>query len=91
MVSPMAQDIHRTGYAVSPPLDAFHKLVADLSRILGPTSGLDSSDVDVKELQRRMEVYLSSELEWSSYALSDFSRGYTRNLVDEGNGKSNLV
>jgi cysteine dioxygenase len=38
-----------------------------------------------------MENYTSCESEWSKYAFSDLSRGYTRNLVDEGNGKSNLV
>jgi cysteine dioxygenase len=72
-------------------MDPFHRLVSDLSRILGPSSGLDSADVDVTELQKLMESYASNEFDWSRYALSDYSRGYTRNLVDEGNGKSNLV
>lgn len=72
-------------------MDPFHRLVSDLSRNLGPSSGLDSSDIDVTELQMLMESYISKESDWTRYALSDFSRGYTRNLVDEGNGKSNLV
>lgn len=38
-----------------------------------------------------MEEYISNEKDWDKYAFPDFSRGYTRNLVDEGNGKSNLV
>lgn len=38
-----------------------------------------------------MENYTSSEKDWEKYAFADLSRGYTRNLVDEGNGKSNLV
>jgi hypothetical protein len=38
-----------------------------------------------------MSDYTSSESDWATYAFSDLSRGYTRNLVDEGNGKSNLV
>jgi cysteine dioxygenase len=67
------------------------KLVAELSAALGPSSGLDSDDVDPRDIQRLMEEYTSNESEWSSYAFSDSSRGYTRNLVDEGNGKSNLV
>lgn len=71
--------------------DDFHKLVADLSTILGPSSGLDSEDVDVQKLHQLMEEYTSSEHDWRRYAFSDFSRGYTRNLIDEGNGKSNLV
>ena len=72
-------------------LDDFHLLVQNLSRFLGPSSGLDSSDVDVARLQELMVEYMSKEQEWERYAFQDFSRGYTRNLVDEGNGKSNLV
>ncbi|APA08223.1 hypothetical protein sscle_03g029930 [Sclerotinia sclerotiorum 1980 UF-70] len=76
--------------STSPP-DSFHRLVADLSRILGPSSGLTSADVDVEEPQSLMENYISNEDEWKQYAFADLSRGYTRNLVDEGNGKSNLL
>ena len=71
--------------------DAFEKLVQDLSAALGPSSGLDSSDVDPMQIQLLMEKYTSNLDEWSSYALEDASRTYTRNLIDEGNGKSNLV
>lgn len=70
---------------------AFEKLVEDLSTALGPSSGLDSSDVDPMEIQLLMERYVSNPDEWASYALGDASRTYTRNLIDEGNGKSNLV
>lgn len=70
---------------------AFEKLVDDLSLALGPSSGLDSSDVDPMEIQLLMEKYVSNSDEWASYALGDASRTYTRNLIDEGNGKSNLV
>ena len=38
-----------------------------------------------------MRSYTSKESEWEQYALLDPSKHYTRNLVDEGNGKSNLV
>jgi cysteine dioxygenase len=72
-------------------LDAFHRLVQALSDTLGPSSGVDSSDVDVQDLIRLMMSYTSNEVEWSKYALNDESRHYTRNLVDEGNGKSNLL
>jgi cysteine dioxygenase len=71
--------------------DAFEKLVEDLSAALGPSSGLDSSDVDPMQIQLLMEKYTSNVEEWSKYALGDASRTYTRNLIDEGNGKSNLV
>ncbi|EKD17895.1 uncharacterized protein L3040_004437 [Drepanopeziza brunnea f. sp. 'multigermtubi'] len=69
----------------------FKKLVSDLSGILGPSSGIDSSDVNVDELCSLMKNYTSRETDWKKYAFADTSRGYTRNLVDEGNGKSNLL
>ena len=72
-------------------VDAFHRLVQDLSDALGPSSGLDSEDVDPMDLQNLMERYESKRPEWESYALRDSSRTFTRNLVDRGNGKSNLV
>jgi cysteine dioxygenase len=91
MAPPIAQDAIASCPGVTEPLDAFRRLVSDLSRILGPSSGLNSEDVDVQKLQILMEEYISNEKDWDKYAFPDFSRGYTRNLVDEGNGKSNLV
>lgn len=69
----------------------FDRLVLALKEALGPSSGLTSEDVDVEHLTRLMREYDTKEREWSGYAFGDASRGYTRNLVDEGNGKSNLV
>ncbi|RDL32110.1 Uncharacterized protein BP5553_09512 [Venustampulla echinocandica] len=84
--------IERNQAGSKPPhLDRFHQLVADLSTILGPSSGLNSEDVNVQELQSLMEDYVSNQEDWKQYAFSDSSRGYTRNLVDEGNGESNLL
>jgi cysteine dioxygenase len=71
--------------------DAFEKLVQELSAALGASSGLDSDDVDPIKIQLLMEKYISNPSEWGPYALGDSSRSYTRNLIDEGNGKSNLV
>lgn len=73
------------------PLDAFHRLVQDLSNVLGSSSGLDSKDVDLESLQELMRNYCSNESEWKRYAMKDPSLTFTRNLVDRGNGKSNLV
>lgn len=73
------------------PQDAFHRLVQDLSNILGPSSGLTSADVDPKSLVELMRQYSSNESEWKKYAFRDPSTAFTRNLVDRGNGKSNLV
>ncbi|KAG4425260.1 Cysteine dioxygenase [Cadophora malorum] len=96
MAPSIAKDALGSGSSLSPAtkstsLNPFETLVSDLSRILGPSSGLDSSEVDVKQLQKLMESYESSEEDWRRYAFEDLSRGYTRNLVDEGNGKSNLL
>ncbi|KAL2438822.1 Cysteine dioxygenase [Exophiala dermatitidis] len=71
--------------------DDFHRLVRTLSDVLGPSSGIDSADVDENDLIRLMEGYVSQESQWHQYAFADPSRNYTRNLVDEGNGKSNLL
>jgi hypothetical protein len=71
--------------------DGFQALVQSLSEKLGPCSGINSDDVDEKELQQLMEDYVSDEAEWKRYSLSAPNTAYTRNLVDKGNGKSNLV
>ncbi|KAF7592568.1 hypothetical protein BBP40_012728 [Aspergillus hancockii] len=73
------------------PSNAFEELVQDLSAALGPSSGLDSDDVDPLDIQRLMEHYTSNPEEWRPFALGDLSKTYTRNLIDEGNGKSNLL
>ncbi|KAK3688355.1 RmlC-like cupin domain-containing protein [Podospora appendiculata] len=69
----------------------FDALVQALKDALGPSSGLTSDDVDVEHLIRLMREYKNNEKGWARYAMGDESRGYTRNLVDEGNGKSNLL
>lgn len=74
-----------------PSSNTFEELVQDLSIALGPTSGLDSDDVDPLNIQRLMERYTSNQDDWLRFALGDSTRSYTRNLIDEGNGKSNLV
>lgn len=71
--------------------DLFEELVLALKSALGPSSGLTSDDIDVTFLTRLMKLYDSRDRNWAKYAFGDASRGYTRNLVDEGNGKSNLV
>ncbi|KAL5337653.1 RmlC-like cupin domain-containing protein [Aspergillus crustosus] len=73
------------------PSNAFEELVQDLSLALGPSSGLDSDDVDPLDIQRLMELYASNPEDWLPFALGDSNKAYTRNLIDEGNGKSNLL
>ena len=45
---------------------------------------------NVARLTKIMETYKSNAQDWKEYALFDPSR-YTRNLVDDGNGKYNLI
>jgi cysteine dioxygenase len=71
--------------------DCFQKLVTSLREQLGPSSGINSEDVDERELQKRMEEYESNTSEWEKYYFPSPLVPYTRNLVDKGNGKSNLV
>ena len=72
-------------------ISRFDELVNELSTALGPDAGLTTSGTDVDRLTELMARYLSTEREWEDYAFADPSRNYTRNLVDRGNGKSNLV
>ena len=69
----------------------FHGLLAAIQNILGPSSGLDSENVDPSQIQDLMRAYKSDIVDWCQYALLDPSKQYTRNLVDHGNGNSNLV
>ena len=74
-----------------PTANNFQRMIQALSAVLGPSSGIDSDDVDENDLIRIMEAYTSEESEWIQYAFVDGSANYTRNLVDEGNGKSNVL
>ncbi len=71
--------------------DRFQALVKALSDRLGPCSGINSDDVDERELKQLMADYVSDESEWEKYSMAQPGTAYTRNLVDKGNGKSNLV
>ena len=71
--------------------NSFQDLVQGLRVLLGPSSGIDSDDVNPASLQKLMREYKSDPSEWVKYAFQDHSRNYTRNLVDGGNGKCNLV
>jgi cysteine dioxygenase len=48
------------------------------------------TDCDVRKLQELMESYQSNSIDWTQYAFFDPNK-YTRNLVDDGNGKYNLI
>jgi cysteine dioxygenase len=71
--------------------NGFHTLVQAINEKLGPSNGIDSADVDENELQRLIEAYVSNESEWARYFFPSQTMPYTRNVVDKGNGKSNLL
>lgn len=71
--------------------DPFTGLVHAIRQYLGQSSGIDSADVDPAHIMTLMSRYTSNPKEWEKYARADTSRNYTRNLVDNINGKANLV
>ncbi|XP_076632542.1 cysteine dioxygenase type 1 [Colletes latitarsis] len=50
----------------------------------------ETDNVNIDQVQDLMASYRSNPLEWKKYAKFDRYR-YTRNLVDEGNGRFNLM
>ena len=86
-----SDDFESIASDISPIETRFDDLVEDIGSVLGSSSGIDSDDVDVNDLINLMRSYSSEESHWRGYALGDPSRSYTRNLVDEGNGKANLL
>lgn len=83
--------LHDSARGSPEPRDGFQQLINDVNVILGPCNGIDSAGVDVGELKFVLRDYKSCEGEWEKYAFADYSRAYTRNLVDRGNGKCNMV
>ncbi|KAG9763470.1 cysteine dioxygenase, partial [Aureobasidium melanogenum] len=71
--------------------DPFGHLVRDIRQYLGPSSGIDSAHVDPDQIKAIMARYTSNPKHWERYARADKSRGYTRNIVDNVNGKANLI
>lgn len=59
-------------------------LIAQLHQVFAEDS------VNIEYVQTLMEMYASNRKEWKKFAKFDTHR-YTRNLVDEGNGKFNLM
>ena len=70
---------------------SFASLVEDLSDVLTPTSGVSFEELDPSGVMDLMNAYKSQESEWEKYAFEDSNKIFTRNLIDRGNGKSNLV
>ncbi|KAI8056497.1 RmlC-like cupin domain-containing protein [Gilbertella persicaria] len=93
-MSPPQEPLLLESYAVQSNVDnkemTLDTLVQSIHRVLGD-DGLDSECIDANEIIRLMEKYSSNAADWSKYTLFDHSRAYTRNLIDDGNGKFNLM
>jgi cysteine dioxygenase len=66
------------------PVKSLDDLIANLHTVF------DGDEVNVEYVQSLMESYKSNPADWKKFAKFDQYR-YTRNLVDEGNGKFNLM
>ena len=73
-------------------LDGFHSLVQELSGNLDAAKSLLFSEIcDPNAVIQRMEDYRSNRVEWAKYAHADANQTFTRNMVERGSGKSNIV
>ncbi|KAK9374547.1 RmlC-like cupin domain-containing protein [Lipomyces chichibuensis] len=91
IITPIITAAAARGIATPQPVDTFDELVEEIRRQLGPTSGIDSDDVNVEQLMDAMRRYTSDSSDWDKYAHTDLSRNYTRNGVDDMNYKANLL
>jgi len=71
--------------------NSFDNLVTDLNLALAYSSSISFSDIDPRTIITLMEGYKSERSDWSKYAHGNKKQCFTRNLVDRGNGKCNLV
>ena len=73
-------------------LDAFHKLVQELSGYLDTAQSSAFPEIcDPDAVIQRMKGYRSDRWEWAKYAHEDGNQCFTRNMVERGLGKSNIV
>ncbi|KAL9111433.1 MAG: hypothetical protein Q9227_004110 [Pyrenula ochraceoflavens] len=72
-------------------INNFHVLVDNINTVIRSVPGSNASDIDPAQLLDLMAAYKSDIIEWVEYALLDTRVPYTRNLVDECDGKGNLV
>ncbi|KAF9101205.1 hypothetical protein BGX29_005897 [Mortierella sp. GBA35] len=88
-LAPAPTSTHTSTHGPVPVPASLDELVKLLHAELG-SNGLDSEGVDVDRVKALMTNYISNEDDWAKYAHFDKGR-YTRNLVDDGNGKFNLM
>ena len=71
------------------PRDA--PLIENLKYLLVLPTTATFKDIDYQPVIDAMTAYISDKKDWERYAHRDKTQGFTRNLVDKGNGKYNLV
>ncbi|KAJ2162488.1 hypothetical protein GGF46_000619 [Coemansia sp. RSA 552] len=65
-------------------------LISSLNTAMGDR-GLGEDMHTVREVRQLMRNYVSQGQDWEKYAVYQEGTPYTRNLVDDGNGKYNLL
>ncbi|KAJ2554847.1 hypothetical protein EV175_002455 [Coemansia sp. RSA 1933] len=65
-------------------------LIAALNQTMGD-GGLGDDPRTVRQARKLMQSYVSHSTDWSQYAVYHEGTRYTRSLVDDGNGKYNLL
>ena len=73
-------------------INGFHNLAQELSGYLDTAQSLAFSEIcDPNAVIQRMKQYRSDRLDWAKYAHQDENMCFTRNMVERGLGKSNIV
>jgi len=67
-----------------PLIDSLDQLIVELHK------AFETDTADVDQIKSVLEAYKSNPKDWKKFAFFDPHR-YTRNLVDSGNGKFNLI
>ncbi|KAJ1725231.1 hypothetical protein LPJ53_000560 [Coemansia erecta] len=65
-------------------------LISSLNAVMGD-EGLGDNLQTVRKVKQLMQSYTSHSQDWSHHAVYHEGTRYTRNLVDDGNGKYNLL
>ncbi|KAJ2154804.1 hypothetical protein J3F82_000873 [Coemansia sp. RSA 637] len=73
-----------------PSIHTMSDLIAQLNTCMGDT-GLGTDPHTVRLVRQLMHSYTGTNSDWSQYAIYKPGTRYTRNLVDDGNGKYNLL
>ncbi|KAJ2455283.1 hypothetical protein GGF44_001052 [Coemansia sp. RSA 1694] len=72
------------------PVKTMQELVSSLNQAMGD-SGLGDDLRTVHQVKQLMHSYVSQSDDWEQHAVYHEGTRYTRNLVDDGNGKYNLL